>query len=146
MKNSIVQKLALSFSGRRARLAAFVILLATSMPSFVKAQEIPQVTTGGGIRAAIKYVGTADDQLIFKLEIENSVNDSYSIKIRDEEGNTFFEERFRDKKLTRRFAIKKEDAGELLTFIIKSSRDQQVETFQIDRNVRMIEDLVITKQ
>ena len=146
MKNSIVQKLALSISGRNARVAAFVILLATAMPSFVSAQNTPQVTTGGGVHAAIKYVGTQDDQLIFKLEIDNNLNESYSLKIRDEEGNTFFEERFKDKKVSRRFAIKKEDAGELLTFIIRSSKDQQIETFQIDRNVRMVEDLVITRQ
>jgi hypothetical protein len=40
----------------------------------------------------------------------------------------------------------KEEIGEAVTFIVNTKKDQQIETYQVDRNVRVVEDLVVTKQ
>jgi hypothetical protein len=141
MKNSNV----LSVKNLSRKFSGIICALVLSFGLFSSVHAQDNVTANDG-QALIKYLGNVGDQLVFQVQVDNDSNDYCTIRIKDEAGNTFFIERFKEKNITKKFVIKKEDVGGFLTFVVKKSKNEQIESFQVDRNVRVIEDLVITKQ
>jgi hypothetical protein len=111
------------------------------MPAFLFAQG-----PGSDVDVVIKYVGQEGQNIIFQLEVDSKTTEPYTVRIKDHEGSVLFYKTYRDKKLSKKLVFNKEEIGEAVTFIVNTKKDQQIETYQLDRNVRVVEDLVVTKQ
>ena len=95
----------------------------------------------------IKYLGTIQDKLLFQIDLKMDSDDKMFVSIRDEDGNTLFKEKVADKSFTKKFAFEKEELeGKTLTFIIHTTKGDEYQSFQVSRNTRLVEDVVITKQ
>jgi len=113
---------------------------------FISEPQPAQAQPLTGTDSSIKYLGIQESHAVFQLQIENEAEESYTVRIKDHSGNLLFYKTFRDKRILQKFYFNKEEMGELVTFIITSRKKQKIETFQVDRNVRVIEEVVITKQ
>lgn len=132
MKNSI----------RRTFAHAILVLalVVNTVPSSLMAQdnETPKPA------AAIKYLGNNNDQLLFQVDFENKEEESFTLIIKDEEGNTLFNGRFRDKSFTKKFMFDRSEMGaSRLEFTIGTGKGKQTQVFQVA--TRVVEDVVVTR-
>lgn len=117
------------------------VLLVTGLSPAANAQPF----STGNNHPEIKYLGTIDDKMVFQVDLENVPANQY-VSIRDEEGNTLYTERIGNTKFSRKFAFEKEEfEGKKVSFVIHGGKASTDLTFQVSRNTRLVEDLVITK-
>src|SRR3712207_5836527 len=97
MKNSI----------RRIAINATLViaLVVNAVPTSLKAQDNPKPS------AAVKYLGNTEDQLLFQIDLENKESENVIIIIKDDEGNTLFNGKFREKTLTKKFQFDRNELG-----------------------------------
>jgi hypothetical protein len=98
----------------------------------------PTQTTG-----EIKFLGTSEDAILFKVTYDNPMGDRFSVIVLDEDGTQLFQEVYTDKKFEKRFKLPKTDKSKL-TFIIRNFKNADLkQNFEIDTHV--IENVVVTK-
>lgn len=123
------------------RFALASLLLATVAP--VMAQD--------GIRStppavSINYIGTVDNQPIFQIEFDNKNEELFNLSIKDDQGIVLFNEKFKDKKFSKKFQLEKPTEDNVkLTFTIAADKEKQSQSFEINTNVRVIQDVVVTR-
>jgi|GEM_PF-796352 len=95
---------------------------------------------------AINYIGMINNQPVFQIEFENKNDEVLNLSIRDEQGNVLFNERFRDKKFSKKFQFDKTGIDNMkLTFTLAGEKEKQSQSFEINTNVRVIQDVVVTR-
>ena len=93
--------------------------------------------------AEVKYIGSADDQVMFNVSYNNPTNNKFVVTVLDEDGTKLFQSVYNDKKFDKRFKLPKTDKTKL-TFEIRNNREIELkQTFEI--NTRIVEDVVVTK-
>jgi len=96
-------------------------------------------------RPSIQYVGKVNDQLVFQVDYDNPTNDVVNVIIKDEDGNVLYADRFKDKKLTKKFKVNTAEYGDVrLTFVISTDKDRTSQIFQVNTNTRVVDDVVVT--
>ncbi|HTQ27302.1 MAG TPA: hypothetical protein VMI35_04205 [Puia sp.] len=91
----------------------------------------------------IKFIGTSDDAVLFKVAYDNPTGAKFSVIVLDEDGTQLFQEVYNDKKFEKRFKLPKMDMTRL-TFIIRNFKDADLkQNFEIDTH--LVEDVVVTK-
>lgn len=95
---------------------------------------------------SISYVGTVNEQPVFQIEFENRNDEVLNLSIRDEQGTILFSEKFRDKKFSKKFQFEKTGIDNMrLTFTLAGEKEKQSQSFEINTNVRVIQDVVVTR-
>ncbi|HEY0058235.1 MAG TPA: hypothetical protein VGB56_03810 [Flavisolibacter sp.] len=96
--------------------------------------------------AELTYVGTEDQKLVFSFKFKNESGEKCIVRIRDNEGNTIYSEKFSGSNISKRFILEK-DAFERsgLTFTLNTSITKQTQAFELNNNTRFVEDFVVTK-
>lgn len=93
--------------------------------------------------AEIKYIGNADDAVVFNISYKNPANNKFVVTILDEDGTQLFQSVYNDKMFDKRFKLPKTDKSKL-TFEIRNNREIELkQTFEI--NTRIVEDVVVTR-
>lgn len=95
--------------------------------------------------AQVKYIGSFDEKSFFQVQVQNEGGEKFSLTIKDENGTPIYNDVFNDKKFDKKFQFAKLNENAKLTFIIRTIKDQQTQTFEVNASVRVIEDVVITK-
>lgn len=142
MKSAILQTV--NHYTRKAITAAIVLslFLVSSLPLAAGAQQFAFERKN----PEIKYLGTVEDKMIFQIDLKNESDKNQYVSIKDEEGNILFTEKIRDNEFSRKFGFdKNEFEGKNVSFVIHSGKDVMSQTFQVSRNLRMVEDVVITR-
>jgi len=68
-----------------------------------------------------------------------------NVLIKDEDGNVLYADRFKDKKLTKKFKVNTAEYGDVrLTFVISTEKERTSQVFQVNTNTRVIDDVVVT--
>lgn len=93
----------------------------------------------------IKYLGSVGDQPIFSVDFENATEEEVLVTMKDNEGNVLYYEKFKEKKFSKKFQLQRHEDELKVTLTISSKKDRQVQQFQINRNTRIVEDVVVTK-
>jgi hypothetical protein len=94
--------------------------------------------------AVVKYLGKEGSMNIFQVRYENLSGAPYLIIVKDEDGNTLFKEIFDTKQFDKKFKLVNLD-NEKVTFIIKRVNDIRQETFEVNYNTRVVEDVIVKK-
>lgn len=121
----------------RFSLASFVFI--GLLPGLSHAQDKPAPV------ASVHYVGDVDGQPLFQVVVDNKSGEVYNLTIKDQEGVVFYSERFTDKSFVKKFKFDKQDDENVkLTFILSSptAKDQ---VFQVNTNVQVFKDVVVTR-
>ena len=144
MKQQLVQKA--SNITRNAIKATFILsaLLVTFLPLTGTAQGPFPAKNNTPV---IKYLGILEDKLVFQIDINSVPEDRVLVSIKDEDGNLLFSERVKEQKFSRKVAIEKEVfEGRKVTFAFQGTKDSSEQTFQVSRNTRLVEDVVVARQ
>lgn len=130
----------------RRAIGSTLVVCALVVPSLSYTANAQQMTTTKN-NPEIKYLGTIQDKLVFQVDLPNASSNSLFVSIKDEEGFVLFSQKIRDNKFSRKFAFDREEfEGKKLSFVIHDASETTAQTFQVARNLRFVEDVVITRQ
>lgn len=95
--------------------------------------------------ALVNYIGDMDGQPVFQVALDNQSGKVYNLTIKDQEGTVFYTERFAQKNFTKKFRFDKADHDDVnLTFILSSPTEKD-QVFQVNTNVQVLKDVVVTR-
>lgn len=121
--------------------AFFAVLLMTGISS---ASAFGQ-SIASNSKPSIQYIGKMNDQLVFQFDYDNPNSEAVNVLIKDENGNVLYADRFKDKKLSKKFKLNTAEYGDVrLTFVVSTEKDRTAQVFQINTNTRVVDDVVVT--
>lgn len=93
-----------------------------------------------------KYIGTANDQPVFQLNLHNSEADEFVITLKNSAGDVLYKEKVAGIELTRKYRL---DTFEIdtskITVEVNSIKNNNKTVYTVNRTTRIVEDVVITK-
>jgi hypothetical protein len=93
-----------------------------------------------------RYVGKLNDQPLFQLNISNPDNDTYTIKVFDEDGYIFYYNSVKSKLFSKKFQLQADDLPKgWFNVEIRSKNKNAVEVFRVTRISRFVQETSITK-
>jgi hypothetical protein len=121
-----------------AMVTALISGLAVTAPAFANEGNNPAIE--------LKFIGHAKDQLVFQLEFKNAEEDEYIINITDKDGYTIYTEKTKGINITRKLIFNKDELGDdVLRVKVRSKKTNRVETYEINRSSRVVEETIINK-
>jgi len=94
----------------------------------------------------LKYMGIAEGRLLFQVDFQQQSSENFTIEIKDQQGYQLYLEKFRTKNFRKQFAIEKADLeNNTITFVVLLQGQVQ-KTFDVNKSLRMVEDISIVKQ
>jgi hypothetical protein len=103
----------------------------------------PENHSGSASTAEVKYIGSNEGDPLFNVLYNNSTGARFSVKVLDNEGHQLFQGVYTDRKFDKKFKVT--DAGNYgkLTFVIHNFQDNSVQSFEVNSNTRMVEDVEV---
>ena len=98
---------------------------------------------GSASTAEVKYVGGADGNRLFKVVYNNNEGSRFSLRVLDADGTQLYQGFFSDKKFNKTFKITNADNSGKLTFVIRNFQDNSTQSFEVDDNTRLVEDIEV---
>jgi hypothetical protein len=95
----------------------------------------------------LKLVGNINNQPIFQLTYAGKTEqDDFTVVIRDEDGNSLYRENIKGENFSKKFLLNRDEIGDgTLRFEIYSKKNNKTVVYEVNRNTRQVEDLVISK-
>ena len=92
----------------------------------------------------VTYVGSIENQPVFQIDYDNKDQAVFVLTIKDSDGNTLYVEKSKDKAFTKKFRYQGEENVKL-TFILSTPTEKLSQTFEVNTNTRVVQDVVVTK-
>ena len=135
-----------------ANLSRFIkttaVVLVLTAATGAKAQVTPTaaaITDGiGAGRSTVTFVTSGNESLFFDVKVENAEGEKFTIIVKDDTGSTLYRSSYTDKDFKKRFMLPKTDSNKL-SFHIKSESGVKSETFEINTNTRLVEEVTVKK-
>jgi hypothetical protein len=105
------------------------------------------VATGDGQneQAAVKYLGTQDDMIVFNVSYANPEGNRFQLIIKDQDGSLVYQNTFTGKSFYKQFRLPKTDKDRI-AFIFHNNHDADVvKTFEVNVNSRFVNAVAIKK-
>ena len=109
---------------------------------------------GGGINSkksslteeqvSVKYQGTSDNNIIFKVEFENPTAEKFSLIIKNDNGDVVYHQQFSDAHFSKSVFFQNTDSEIHPTFIIRSGNNNEI-VRQFSVNKTLTENTVVTR-
>ena len=95
----------------------------------------------------LKLVGNINNQPVFQLSYSgNTEQNVLTIVIRDEDGNSLYRENIKGESFTKKFLLNRDEIGEgKLRFEVYSKKNNKTVVYEVNSNIREVQDLVISK-
>ncbi len=123
-----------------ALFVAFSLTVSVSALAHERHEGIPEKSS-----IVLKFIGNADHQLSFQLNLNNTEEDEYTITIGDMDGNLFYSDRVKGVNISRKFRLNDEIADETLHVKVKSRKTNKQDVFEIKSSSHVVEERFITK-
>lgn len=94
--------------------------------------------------ASVKHIGNPPGSLVFQVQYDNPAGEKFFLTIKDTDGAILFQDMYTDKKFNKKFQLPQGETDKL-QFIIKGARAKESQTFEVNTNIRMVEDIVVKK-
>lgn len=125
-----------------------VVVIMLTASTGLKAQVTPAAAIINNIndegKAVVTYVTNGNESLFFDVKVDNAEGEKFSIIVRDDNATTLYRGTFSDKNFKKRFVLPKTDSSKL-TFHIRSESGIQSESFEINTNSRVVEEVIVKK-
>jgi len=127
-------------------LTAAMLFLTTQ--SSVSAQKINNsVTQTTSVTASdkvqVKYLGTVNEDVYFGVKYNNANAATFSITVLDEIGDVLYQGNFSDKLFDKKFKLPKDYSK--VSFVVKSTEDKFEQSFLVNINSRVVEDVIVSR-
>jgi hypothetical protein len=124
--------------------AAVVIIITLANSAKAQVTPVSAPVTEVLAKAAVTYVATGDDSLLFDVKVNNEAGEKFTILVKDDKSSIIYRGNYYDKNFRKRFILPKTDSNKL-TFLIRSESGSQSETFEINTNTRLIEEVSVRR-
>ena len=141
MKKHLMRVVNANFFSKFIKTSVVVLLLTAGNGAFAQVSPVALATTQPA-SAAITYVTTTTDAILFDVKVANAIGERFLIIVKDENGTTIYRGAYNDKDFKKRFMLPRTDASRI-TFQIKSDSGSTAESFEI--NTRLVEEVVVKK-
>lgn len=124
----------------------YTTALATSLillTGFSAARAADKIATNSN--AQISYVGAENNLLAFNINFKNEEELSFTIKLTDELGQVWYKKSFTDKNLDKNIFIKNIGDITKLNFTIISAKNSLNQSFEINTQTTVVEEVIVTK-
>lgn len=122
-------------------IALVALTLAFSSTTFANGEKKPASNT-----IELKLIGHYENQPVFQLNLNNAVEDEYSITFRDDYGNVLYASKVKGSNISKKFMLNTEEIGDnVLNVEVKGKKNDTVEVYQINRNRNYVEETVVNK-
>jgi len=126
--------------------ALSVLLITGSLISRAGNNEpIEKEKPGSASSAEVKYIGSNEGDPMFNVLYTNSTGARFSVKVLDNEGHQLFQGVYTDKKFDKKFKVADAASYSKLIFVIRNFQDNSVQSFEVNSNTRMVEDVEVTE-
>ncbi len=133
----------------------FVKTLAVVIATVVVFVSNPTSTlaNGGGVdtkkstlteeQVSVKYQGTSETSIRFKVEFENPTSEKFNLIIKNDNGDVIFNQQFSEAHFSKSVLFQNTDTEFRPTFIIRSANGEIVRTFEVSKT--LTENTVVTR-
>jgi hypothetical protein len=132
------------FSNNRLIAIAFFTVFSVAAAPFAQAADSSNHRV---MPVELKLIGSINDQPLFQLSFAgNAEQDEFTIVIRDENGNSLYRENIKGENFTKKFLLNRDEIGDgSLRFEVSSKKFNKTVVYEVNRNTRQVEDLVVNK-
>jgi hypothetical protein len=95
----------------------------------------------------VSYIGTLDGQPVFRVRFDNQDGSIYNLSIIDEEGALLYSEKVKGKEFSKKFKFEPTyHEGSKIRFVLSGDKgEKKTQVFQVNTNVQVLTDVVVTK-
>ena len=94
--------------------------------------------------ASVKHIGNPDGTAVFQVQYDNQAGDKFSVIIKDNDGNVIYQDTYSDRKFDKKFQLPQGETDKL-KFIIKGPKNNTIQSFEVNTNTRVIEEIIVKK-
>ena len=144
MKKQTLNNIARKFFA--GSILATVLFLSTQNKVYANYTNHNKISTEKSTgNAAIKYVGLSQENLLFNVKFDNASAESFVLTVTDEVGEVIYRTVSKEKSFAKTFALPKSAEVSKVTFSIQSGKTNYRESFDVNINTNVIEDVVVSK-
>ena len=128
-------------NNRLIAIAFFTVFSMAASPSVNAGEKNPSVPV------EMKFAGFIKNQPLFLLNFSgNAQQDEFTISITDEYGNSLYRENIKGENFKMKFLLNTDEIeDDTLLFRVYSNKTKQSVTYEVNRNSRFVEEVVINK-
>jgi hypothetical protein len=113
---------------------AAVVVISNPLTSSANGGEIKKVSPEAQV--SVKYQGTSNNSVAFKVEFENTTGEKFSLIIKNDNGDVVFHQQFTDAHFAKNVFIENTETDIHPTFIIRTANNIEiVRQFQVSKTV-----------
>jgi hypothetical protein len=128
--------------GISSRFFLSLLMFALMVPALAQRASLNEGAAG----IAIHYVGNVNNQPVFQVEFENTSEEPVQVSIKDEDGNTLYFAKIKDRRFSKKFQFEKAESDNMtLSFTLATPKEKHTQVFEVNTNVRMVRDVVVTR-
>lgn len=95
---------------------------------------------------SVKYVGLVEDRSQFQLDFVNDNEEAYLLQIMEQDGTIIYKEKIDRRTFTKRFEWNNMDINSSkLVFTVTGIKSKKAQTFEVNKVVRTVQDVVVSK-
>lgn len=128
-------------NNRLIAIAFFTVFSVAMSPAATATDKNPIVPV------ELKFAGFIKDQPLFQLNFSGNVlQNEFTISITDENGISLYRENIKGENFSKKFLLNTDEIGDnTLRFEIFSNKTKQSVAFEVNRNTRFVQDVVISE-
>jgi hypothetical protein len=121
------------------------VSLAAAFALTFSAAKAQTADPGDNDNAAIRYLGTQDDKLVFDLAYTSPAGDRFYVIIKDQDGDVLYQNLFNERSIHKQFLLPKPEKDRVI-FVIRDFRDADIiKAFDVNVNRRIVREVAVRK-
>lgn len=96
-------------------------------------------------KSYVKFLGTENGDVWFSVNYANPAGEKFTLIVKNEDGDVLYEGAFNDQKFSRKIKLVLDEQDALPTFVIKTASQRFAQSFQVNADKRLVENVVVTK-
>lgn len=124
---------------KSVKFTATVFLMLSGFSAIAQNEKITEEVKSTNIY----HIGNDKENLFFRVIHKNEEGNKFSVVVRDENGSALFQNVYTDKDFDKKFMLPRTSAK--VTFIIRDLLEDKSQHFTINTNVRVVEEIIISK-
>ena len=132
------------FSNNRLIAVAFFTVFSVAAAPFAQASDSSNHHV---MHVELKYLGNIKNQQLFQLNVASIMkDDEFTIIITDDYGSSLYRENVKGENFIKKFLLNTDEIGDnTLRFEIFCNRTKKSVVYEVNRNTRLIQDIVINE-
>lgn len=124
-------------------IGAVVLFVSHPLTSLANGGDHKKSATLNDEQVNVKYVGTNDNSVVFRVEFENPTAEKFWLIIKNDAGEVVYRKQFNDAHFAKSVYFQKEESDIHPTFVIRNGDTEVVRQFAV--NTTITENTVVTK-